>query len=78
MDKREMNGAEKACHAVGGQAELSKRLSVFGKKISPQGISWWCQKTKAVPAHWAASVAAITGLSLHELNPKDFPTNTGL
>lgn len=75
MSTRELNGAERACAVVGGQTALAARLTTCGKRITPQGVSWWCRKTKAVPAKdgWAAAVSVITGLPLHELNPEVFP-----
>ena len=46
-----------------------------GKRISAQGVRWWCTEIKAVPARngWAIAVSKITGLSLHELNPAVYP-----
>lgn len=75
IDTSQMNGAEKACAAVGGQTELAKKLTASGRKISAQGVSWWCTEIKAVPASrgWALAVSQITGLSLHELNPDVYP-----
>ena len=70
-----LNGAEKACAVVGGQTELARRLTTNGKRISAQGVRWWCTEIKAVPARngWAIAVSKITGLSLHELNPAAYP-----
>lgn len=72
---QKLNGAEKACAVVGGQTELARRLTASGKRISTQGVRWWCTEIKAVPARkgWAIAVAEITGLSLHELNPAVYP-----
>lgn len=74
--KTSLNGAEKACAAVGSKSELARRLTAEGKKISAQGVRWWCTEIKAVPPQngWAIAVAKITGLSLHELNPDVYPS----
>ena len=70
-----LNWAQKACAIVGGQSKLARALTERGLKITPQAISEWVRKRKAVPAgEKAIVVSQITGLSLHELNSSAYPS----
>ena len=73
MKPNSLNGAQKAVLICGSQSELARRLTAKGRRITPQGVRWWCEKTRSVPPEWAAVVSEVTGLRLHDLNPEIFP-----
>lgn len=61
---------KEACDAVGGAAELARRLTaVSGKPITRSAISQWLQ----IPHLRVLQVEKITGISRHKQRPDLYP-----
>jgi DNA-binding transcriptional regulator YdaS (Cro superfamily) len=61
----ETHALERALESAGGAADLARRLSRIGRRITRQGVSAW----QRVPAARVVDVERVTGVPRHLLRP---------
>ena len=68
-----MTGIEKLLkRAKGSPTAVARKLTTKDRECSRQIVQHW-KKFGYVPSTWAPHVASVTGIPLHELNPKVYP-----
>lgn len=62
------NRLSKLVHAQGGPADVARRLSVNGRKVTPERVTMWLVRGQPSEA-WTEPLAALLGVAPASLRP---------
>lgn len=62
-------GIDRAVESAGSQAELARRLTDAGHRVTQQAVSLWVARGIVPTLAAAAAVERVTGVSIAELAP---------
>lgn len=68
---------ERAVSIADGTAELARRITAGGRKVSQQAISLWCKAGEVPASGWAIHVSRAVQFAVtpHELDPVGYPNH---